>query len=356
MKKITKKLNRIAVKDADSKYRIENVIKKVRKELGIEDFSNDEVECLRHTLLDEREHIINNGGTAVITFNFCECECDCACRGQNDYDLYSEISFTDLHTFDDTPYDIQTVDQFNYFEQDKFSKKLIEINKIAAWNDIENKTRSLEEFKRFLPDVKNHKNAEKIIKRYNAICDEVEINKAIIKYNDGLTKLINENKYAAQCKEIMKDLTGEDHLTCAEIEIADGVYEELNINLFMDTCWVTERGDSFNVTYEGASIFGEAYLSHIDHFNKEQVKTFARIVCDAVEEARILPHMYELSRDDNFGILDDEEQKMLSTSEVATKLERQLYLLTKRADMIFGNVMKLLKIVQTQKVLSEEIK
>lgn len=355
MKKIIKKLDKIAVDKVTNKYDAESIIKKVMTVLDIEE-DTSEIKHMAECIIEDREHMIRAGSNPYITFKFCECTlCNCDCDCDVHLDLHKIICITDLRVFDD--YEIIPYSEFRNFDKDKYTKRLIKISDLSSYNQIDDQRKALKEFEKELSDIEKHSNAEQIMKRYYATCDTVDVNQKINEYNDKLNVLMSKNNYAARCKEILLDISEEENIGYMSIEMGENRYEELNMFLHIDGCWVTQLDDTFNTWYEGHSIFGDTGLGDLSHFKKNEVRDISMKIDNTIELCRQLPHMYEVSRDCKFfDGLDDDDQRMISKNEVIVKIDKQLYLIEKHMDVIFGNLYKLLTILRTQKLLETEIK
>ncbi len=213
-------------------------------------------------------------------------------------------------------------------------KEITTISKMCNYKEASQKKEAIDKMLLKTLSSENRKFAQ-------SIKNLIMVNEVIEKYNTQITQIFNTNYYSKLCKDILRDLTGDDCYGLIEIPVGNR-YEELMLHLHLDNVNLY-RGAA---TYEGSGIFADVGLQHVSHIIN--IQTFIDELDSAVIQSSKLNSMFEVSFDGTFNWANDNNdvQKFISFKEFECAIERQLYEIKNSQDIIFKNFYKILVLLK----------
>lgn len=310
MNKKIKVIQNTLMEGANSEY----IVRKVREFLDIE-FPNFEI--ITVPLLDAKIICFKVEGDIITMVPFF---CD----------LGDKVKYSDLTTF-------------NVIFKSKIYKELTDINTHDKWT-----LESFEEKKDKLTKYMNIEMTDEDAKFLNALFRATVVNISICKFNNKMQKLLDSNTYGKKIRDILIYIQGDGHFyNMVEIELSDGKYEEMMLQLMMDNIWVTDNVP----TFEGASLFADVGLMADSLINKTAAAEYSRKVESLVEQCRVIPSMFEI----NDKSTHDDFHLYFSVEEFNINLDRQYKLLESNIDEILFNLWKVYSIINLKNILGEEL-
>ena len=331
MKKIIKKLNNVYVKDMNSSYQVKRMVGYLKNMIN----SDMDIDTVAESVFSRIKEMDAN----IVGFDLCECD-------SHNNNLVNVIDVIDVEYL---PEDAIVIDiaEFEHCTKSKLYHRFLAIKNLCDWKEL---TFKKEEIEKFL----ERKDLTTEIKDLAiAVHRSCLTNIVIEKYNNRLQELIKANHYSIASRELLLNICGEETFGCIEIctNEDDETYEEIMLHLHMDYVNIYKE----RITYEGSGIFADVGISSNNYVHNS--RGFAKELNDAVDRCSIVKSMFEVSFNNGFiwADKDDQVQKFISFEEFKVSVERQIWNIEQEAEVIFKNLYKLLLLVQTDMICTDNL-